>query len=171
MLGDTRSRAVLTWVAVQADRVWRLLPDVWRLLTGSARTLRWLIAPAWARPGVALIEGEAMARPGTISVYHMRIHNPTAAPESLRVFVRGWSDHGGAPAFSVTWHATLAPYGSADRWLRTSWSGDATLLDGPPRDASLPWTPSEPQGRWIVEASLAQKRSRDWVRIGGTLVR
>jgi hypothetical protein len=168
---DGAIRKALRWLGVQADRVWRLLPDVWRLLSGCVRTLRWLVIPARPRPGIALLEGEALARPGAASVYRMRVHNPKAVPESLRVLVRGWSDRGGVPAFSVVWHARLDAYGSADQWLRTSWAGDATLLDGPPRDATLPWTPGDPQGRWTVEASVAQGRRRDWVRIGGTLVR
>jgi hypothetical protein len=162
--------AVLTWVAVQADRVWRLLPDVWRLLTGSARTLRWLIVPARARPGIALLEGEGLARPGSASVYHVRLHNPTNAPASMRVLIRGWSDRGGVPAFSVVWHATVGAHGRAEQWLRTSWGGDAALLAGAPRDATLPWTAGDTQGRWTIEASLAKGRARDRVRIGGTLV-
>jgi hypothetical protein len=171
MLRDTRVGAALTWVAVQVDRVWRLLPDVWRLLSGCVRTLRWLVVPARPRPGIALLEGEALARPGAASVYRMRVHNPKDAPESLRVIVRGWSDRRGVPAFSVMWYATLAAHGSAEQWLRTSWSGDAALLDRPPRDATLPWTASESQGRWTIEASVAPGRARDRVRIGGTLVR
>ena len=170
MLHDP-ARRLLTWLAVQADRVWHLLPDVWRLALGSVRTVRWLLLPALARPGIALLEGEAFVRPGSPSAYRMRVHNPKAVSESLRVLVRGWSDSGGVPAFSVEWHATLDAHGSAEQWVRTSWCGDATLLDGPPRDATLPWTAGEAQGRWTVEACVARGRARDWLRIGGTLVR
>jgi hypothetical protein len=170
MLRQEVTRA-LGWLAVQADRVWRLLPDVWRLVTGSARTVRWLVAPARAWPGIAFLEGEAFVRPGTPSAYRMRVHNPRNTPESLRVLIRGWCDRGGVPPFTITWHTTLDAHGSAEQWVRTSWCGDATMLDGPPRDATLPWTASDPQGRWMVEACVARGRARDWLRIGGTLVR
>ena len=171
MVRGGRLGAGLTWVGVQADRAWRLLPDVWRLFTGCARTLRWLVLPARARAGIASLEGEAFARAGEASVYRLRLHNPTTEPRALRVLVRGWTDRRGIPAFSVVWHTTVAAHASADQWLRTSWAGDATLLNGPPRDASLPWTPADTQGRWTIEASLAEGRPRDGVRIGGTLVR
>jgi hypothetical protein len=117
------------------------------------------------RAGLALLEGTPAVRAGTPTSVHVRIVNPTARSCTLPVTVTGETDDG--VPFRVDWSSTLAPGAIDDRWIVTSWDGDASL------DATAPSLPADlglgtPSGRWRVTAVAGDGAQ---LAIGGALVR
>ena len=139
-----------------------------RLLVGVVSTLAWALAPRRPEPGLALLEGEASAPAGVPSGYRIRVHNPTAASRRLTVQIRGWRDEEAEPAFEIAWDVALGPRASAERWVRSSWDGDASLVTDPLRDRAAAWG-ARPAGRWRVEARV-DGSERDALRIAGMFV-
>jgi hypothetical protein len=140
----------------------------WRLLAGAASTLAWALAPGRPEPDLALLEGETLAPAGVPSAYRMRVCNPTRASLRLTVLVRGWRDEEAEPAFQVAWDVALGPRASAERWVRSSWDGDASLATDPLSDRAVAWG-ARAAGRWRVEARI-EGRERDALHIAGTFV-
>ena len=140
----------------------------WRLLVGVVSTLTWVLAPRRPEPGLALLEGEASAPVGVPGGYRVRVHNPTAASRRLTVLVRGWRGGEAEPAFQVAWDVVLGPRASAERWVRSSWDGDASLATDPLPDRTVAWG-ARPTGRWRVEARV-EGRERDALHIAGMFV-
>jgi hypothetical protein len=139
----------------------------WRLLVGVVWTLAWALAPRRPEPGLALLEAEAFAPVGEPSGYRMRVCNPAARSRRLTVLVRGWRGEEAEPAFQVAWDVVLGPRASAERWVRSSWDGDASLASEPlpERAAALG---ARPAGRWRVEARVDGRR--DALHIAGMFV-
>jgi hypothetical protein len=140
----------------------------WRLLVGVVSTLAWALAPRRPEPGLALLEGEASAPAGVPSGYRVRVHNPTAGSRCLTVLVRGWRGEEAESAFEVAWDVALGPHASAERWVRSSWDGDASLATDPLPDRAVAWG-ARPAGRWRIEARI-DGLERDALQIAGTFV-
>jgi hypothetical protein len=140
----------------------------WRLLVGVVSTLAWALAPRRPEPGLALLEGEEFAPVGVPSGFRMRVCNPTGASRRLTVLIRGWRGEEVGPAFQVAWDVVLGPRASAERWVRSSWDGDAWLATDPLPDRAVTWG-ARPAGRWRVEARV-EGRERDALHIAGTFV-
>ncbi len=140
----------------------------WRLLVGVVSTLAWALAPGRSEPGLALLEGGEFAPVGVPSGFRMRVCNPTAASHPLTVLVRGWRGEEAEPAFQVAWNVVLGPRASAERWVRSSWDGDASLATDPLPDRAVAWG-DRPAGRWRVEARI-EGRERDALHIAGMFV-
>jgi len=162
------------WVAGRAARrAGQLARDSVRIAGGLYRTIGWAISPSPPTAGLAVLEGESVARVGTPALYHVRLCNPTDSAEALRVAITGWRQMPNAAVtrdFELHWDVTLPPGASADRWVRSTWSGDGVLLDAAPDDAPTVWSVGDPPGRWIIEASLAAGGGGDQLRIAGGLV-
>ena len=156
------------WLAALRWRVRMLGRVAWRLLAGVASTLVWALAPGRPEPGLALLEAETFAPVGVPSGYRIRVHNPTAASRRLTVHIRGWRDEEAEPVFEVAWDVALGPRASAERWVRSSWDGDASLVTDPLRDRAAAWG-ARPAGRWRVEARV-DGPERDALRIAGMFV-
>ena len=137
----------------------------WRLLAGIASTLAWAFAPRSPEPGLALLEGEASAPVGEPSGYRVRVHNPSERSRRFTVLIRGWRGEEVEPAFEVGWDLTLEPGASAERWVRSSWIGDASLVTDPLPERAAVWD-ARPAGRWRVEARV-DGPERDALHIAG----
>ncbi|MFN8542826.1 MAG: hypothetical protein U0807_01235 [Candidatus Binatia bacterium] len=165
-------RSGFAWLAVQMDRTRRLVLDMGALVRGVARTVRWVLRPPPPGPGLAVLEGSELARDGAPTAYRVRLHNPTAAAARGRLVLRGRRDGGVPGAFEVAREIALEPGATRELWLRTTWAGEAALLDVEPPDVTTVWTVSRHVGAWAVEAVLsgADGRPLDALRIAGGLV-
>ena len=157
----------------QMRRASRLGRDLVRLAGALGRTLVWAVLPSPDRPGLAILEGDAVARVGTPTVYRIRACNPGEADRPVQVVVVGWLD--GVPEaadarFLVEWRATLEPEGACDRWIRTTWRGDVEVLDAAPADAST-WDAAPAVGRWHVEARAPGASGTALLYASGAIVR
>ena len=140
----------------------------WRLLVGAAWTLAWALAPGKPEPGLALLEGDAFAPVGEPGGYRVRVHNPTEGSRRFTVLVRGWRGEEVEPAFALAWDVLLGPRASAERWVKSSWGGDASLVSDPLPDRAAAWG-ARAAGRWRVEARV-DGRERDALHIAGMFV-
>ncbi len=163
----------LAWLAMRAARrTYQLGRDSSRVLRGLVRTIRWAIAPSPPAAGLAVLEGEALARVGMPAFYRVRVHNPTATDQALHVLVTGLQEAVATPEFQLRWDVTLRAGESADRWIRSTWRSDGGFLDVPPGDTRPVWMVSEPWRRWVVEAMLIETPAAGGrLQIGGTLAR
>jgi len=164
----TRRPSRASWSAALWWRAGMLGRVAWRLLAGVAGTLAWALAPGRPEPGLALLEGEPFASVGAPSGYRMRVYNPTADSRRLKVLVRGWREDAAAPAFQVAWDVVLGPQASAERWVRSSWDGDASLTTDPLPDRAVAWG-ARPAGRWRIEVRV-DGLERDALQIAGMFV-
>ena len=155
------------------QHVWQLGWDSARILVGLLRTIAWAIAPQQPRAGLAVLEGEATAHVGAPSLYRVRVHNPTTLEQALDVLITGWQEGTTGAAFRLRWNIILAPGEAAERWVRSSWLGDASLLDEAPPDIPPVWRITEPTGRWRVEAKTLGTGTNDvdGLCIAGSFVR
>jgi len=166
----------LSWTAAQRWRLRVLRRDGRAFVRGIARTVAWALAARPQVPGLAVLEGEPIARKGVPSAYRLRVHNPDSATRSVRLAVRGWSEDDGALDFDLSCDLQLAPGASVERWVRSTWAHDGALLATAPADAATVWACEEDldhaHARWVVEAELAEgDATRDRLRIGGMLLR
>ena len=140
----------------------------WQAVVGAARTLAWALASRRPEPGLALLEGEALAPVREPGGYRVRVHNPTAGSRRFTVLVRGWRGEEPDPAFEVAWDVVLGPRASAERWVKSSWDGEASLVSDPLPDRAIAWG-ARPGGRWRVEARI-DGLERDALHIAGMFV-
>jgi hypothetical protein len=160
-----------SWLAAQRWRLRVLRRDGVRLAVALARTLRTALTPPAPHPSLALLEGPPAATRGAPNVHRVRVHNPTDAPCTVRVLLRG-TPTGGA-GFTVETTLSLAPGATTERWLVSRWQGDAALTDvAPPENAD--WaTDVDAAGTregWELEARLdVAGAAVEQLRIGGAL--
>jgi hypothetical protein len=157
----------------QLRRALRLGRDLVSLLGSLGRTLAWVFLPRPDQPGLAILQGDPLARVGTPSVYRVRACNPSDVHRPVQVVVLGWLD--GVPdapdaRFRVEWTDTLEPGAVSDRWIRTSWCGDVEVLGSPPSDSSI-WYAEPVIGRWHVEARAPGTAGSPLLHASGALVR
>lgn len=157
------------WMAAQWWRLRVLGHDVGRAVGGLAVVFRRARRAPVPHPCVAVLAGEAQARPGERTPYRVRIHNPCADARQVTVTVRGHRDDGVA-AFTVRWTVLVPPSGSSERWISTDWRDDARIER--PAPAAPVLLLGRPCGRWALEASVAETTGTLVHRlvIGGGLV-
>jgi hypothetical protein len=157
----------------QVRRALRLARDLVRLVGAFGRMLAWVVLTPPDRPGVAILEGDPLARVGTPSTYRVRSCNPTERHRPVQVVVIGWLDAVLEPPdarFRVEWSETLQPGAASDRWIRTSWRGDVEVLATAPNDSSI-WSAEPVIGRWHVEARASEAAGSSVLHASGTIVR
>ncbi len=156
-------------ITLQFGRAWRLGRDLGGVLRGVGRTLAWALgAPVDVQPVLARLEGEPRALAGAASAYRIRAYNPCADRKSLRVRIAGWLDAVPDARFGLEWEPVLEPGATIESWIRTDWTGAATLVGGDPQFAPV-WNAQGVVARWHIEAWLTGAQGS--LRISGILVR
>jgi hypothetical protein len=143
-----------------------LLRDLRRIARGLVTTARVALRDPEPAPGVAVLEGAAIARAHATACYRVRVHNPGQRARSLDVVVRGERSDAETPTFEVAWSEALGAGAAADRWVVTDWTGAARVADAPP--AVTPILSGDAAVRWAIEAHVSS--SPDRLRIEGSLV-
>src|SRR5262249_42415898 len=149
-----RTPRALSRIVERGGGAGRLGIDGWRALAGLSRTLLWTLAPPRDEPCLALLEGEPVARVGTMNAYRVRVYNPSPSGRALSVVLPGLRE--GHQVFQHVWILTLEAQASAERWVGTRWTGDIAVLREPPAHAAFPGP--DAVGLWAVEAELAEVR-------------
>jgi hypothetical protein len=158
----------IRWIV---GRVARLGLDAVVVLGGTARMLTIAARGAPRHAGLALLAGDEVARRGRASSYRVRVYNPTATACALTVTVDGGRDGSATPSFHLSWTTTLAPRGSEDRWIETTWQDGAALAVAPPAAVPIVGTATASAGSWWIEASATPAHeSGRRLRIAGAFV-
>ena len=127
------------------------LREIGPALGACARVVRAATVAPRTEAGLALVEAPPLlARDEPMSV-RVRLVNPTRAECRLQVAVDGIAADG--RTFHVSWNAHLAPFAAEDRYVVTTWRGDATVEQTEP---SLPhrWAVGVPAATWRVIARV-----------------
>jgi len=159
-------------IAAGSVAAWRVGVDAARAFGGIVATLRTAIAPATTRPTIAVLAGAPIARRGTPSFYRIRLHNPSELTGDVRVELAGFPIPGQPADFRLRWDERLAPHASVERWLRSSWNGDAALVDAPAQEQAFVDEPTDAGARWTITATLAgaEGAEHDALRIQGSFL-
>jgi hypothetical protein len=147
-----------------------LLRDLRRIARGLVTTARVALRDPEPAPGLAVLEGAAIARARGATCYRVRIHNPGPHARSLDVVVWGERSDAETPAFEVGWSEALDAGAAVDRWVVTNWMGAARVADTPPAAAPILFgdASNDAAVRWTIEAHVAS--SPDRLHIEGSLV-
>ena len=162
-------RAV-SWMAAQWWRLRVLGDDARRAAGGLVAAARRARHAPPVHPCIAILAGDAFARPGSWTPYRVRVHNPCADAREVVVDVRGRRDDG-ANRFAVRWTALVPAAGVTERWVSTDWRDEARIDPSAPA-ALPPLVHDGVRGGWRVEASVADAGGQPLhaLAIGGDFV-